>query len=498
MMKVEWCLFVVGGLLFVSSPALSETGAWSTDFRYLAVDRSLHAQLDNALLWMESARPIKKAMEVDQGWERQAGFAALTPTSIFRDPQGRYRMYYSLMKENAKRWCAVAFSEDGLTWIKPKLGLAPGKFVQEDNNLIDIEDTDWIRGPCVFYDPGASPDERYKMSWRMSDKMVAAVSPDGLSFRNVGLISDEGNLDSTNQTFLDPLTGKYTAYCRWWYSKHDANGERLPNGYKMQQNPTLRRGVSLKRSDVWSCDWPGKRKPIIDPVAILGEGGWTDLYNPCVLVYHGQYVAFPTLYIRYPLAGYMNTAGPLYPGFMYSRDGEKWDCPGSKHPLIDLTTHAGPEYDIGMAFAAPALLEQDDQLLICYKYDPGKHNVPWQERMEGSAIYVASLRKDGFGAIWSRPEKVGYWLTSSIKVLSNSKALCINCIADGHIRIEIRNSQNRTIGGFSLDQSNPIKGDSLAHKVLWKDAPLRNLAGREVRLYFELDNAKIYSFWFEK
>ncbi|MBN2314813.1 MAG: hypothetical protein JXM79_12855 [Sedimentisphaerales bacterium] len=498
MMKVGWHIFVVGGLLFVvSSPAFSETGAWSTDFRYLAVDRTLHTHLENALLWMESAKPIKKILEVDQEWEKQAGFACPTPTSIFRDPQGRYRMYYSLMKENAKRWCAVAFSEDGLTWIKPTLGLAPGKFVQQDNNLIDIKDTDWIRGPYVFFDPGAPPEERYKMSWRMSEKMVAAVSPDGLRFRNVGLISDEGNLDSTNQAFLDPLTGQYTAYCRWWYGKHDANGERLPNGFKMQQNPTIRRGVSLKRSAVWSCDWPGKRTPIIDPAILFGDGGWTDLYNPCVLVYRGQYVAFPTLYIRYPLPDYTNTAGPLYPGFMYSRDGERWDCPGVKHPLIDLTMHTGTEYDIGMAFAAPALLERDDQLLIYYKYDPGKHHIPWEERMQGSAIYVASLRKDGFGAIGSRPKKVGYWLTLSIKVPSNSKALCINGIADGHIRVEIRNNQNQTIRGFLLDQSVQIKGDSLAQKAHWKAGRLHDLAGQEVRLYFELDNAKLYSFWFE-
>jgi hypothetical protein len=67
MMKVGYCTFIVGGLLLaVSLPAFSETGAWSTEFRYLAVDRSLHAQLDNALLWMESAQPIKKVLEVDQ------------------------------------------------------------------------------------------------------------------------------------------------------------------------------------------------------------------------------------------------------------------------------------------------------------------------------------------------------------------------------------------------------------------------------------------------
>lgn len=497
-MRVGMSILVLGGLLgVVTLPAFSETGAWSTEFRYLAVDRTLHAQLDNAQLCMESAQPIRKVLELDQEWERQAGFAVLSPTSIFRDPQGRYRMYYSLMKENAKRWCAVAFSENGLTWTKPKLGLAPGKFVEEDNNLVDIKDTDWIRGPYVFIDPGAPPEERYKMSWRMSDKMVAAVSSDGLRFRNVGLISDEGNLDSTNQTFLDPLTGKYTAYCRWWFGKHDANGERIPDQYKMHQTYPVRRGVSIKRSDVWSCDWPGQRKPIIDPKNLLGDRGWTDLYNPCVLVYRGQYVAFPTLYIRYPLPNYMNTAGPLYPGFMYSREGETWDCPGSKHPLIDLTVHVGTEYDIGMAFVASALLERDNKLLIYYKYDPGKHNVPWQERMEGSAVYVASLRKDGFGAVNSRPKKIGYWLTPTLKVPSGTGSLCMNCVAKKGIRVEIRDHQNQVIQGFSLDQSNPIRGDSLAQKALWNAAQLSDLAGRKVRLCFELNDAKIYSFWFE-
>jgi len=496
-------LFVWAILICCQTEAVfgEEPAYWTKDFRYLAVDRSLHSELNKSLLWMECAKPIQKVLGIDQEWEKKAGFVNPTPASVFRDPQARYRMYYEVMKDNDSRWCAVAFSEDGLHWEKPRLGLTRGKFTDEDNNLIELTDTDWLRGPCVFYDPKAPEQERYKLSWRDNKNMYAAISSDGFRFRTVGKITDEGNLDSMNQTFRDPLTGKYTAYCRWWFGKTEeqADGDQRPRGIRTRFVPPARRGVSMKRSEVWACDWSGKRELILDPKDLFGEQGWTDLYTPCVTVYYGQYVAFPMLYLRYPLPDYSNTAGPLYSSFLYSRDGVRWNCPAPRHPLIDLRMHTGLEYEIGMAMAIHTMIEREGELLMYYRYDPGKHHIPDEERRggEGEGIFAASLRKDGFGAVCSYPKEVGYWLTSEIDVPSEANDLYVNAIAEGEIRVEVRDAQNKPMDGFLFDGMNACQGDFIKQKLSWDQAGVRDLAGQTIRLCFELENAKIYSFWFE-
>jgi hypothetical protein len=55
----------------------------------------------------------------------------------------------------------------------------------------------------------------------------------------------------------------------------------------------------------------------------------------------------------------------------------------------------------------------------------------------------------------------------------------------------------KPINGFSLTDCPEIFGDSNARSVTWKnDADLSALAGKSVRLLFELKDADLYSFQF--
>ena len=67
----------------------------------------------------------------------------------------------------------------------------------------------------------------------------------------------------------------------------------------------------------------------------------------------------------------------------------------------------------------------------------------------------------------------------------------------GSIRVELQDSDGDAIEGFTLDDCPPIYGDTPARTVAWKQGPdVSELAGKAVRLRFELKDADLYSLHF--
>ena len=48
------------------------------------------------------------------------------------------------------------------------------------------------------------------------------------------------------------------------------------------------------------------------------------------------------------------------------------------------------------------------------------------------------------------------------------------------------------MAGFSADDCTPVRGDSLAHAVSWKQ-PLASLRGKPARLEFSLRDGRLYA-----
>ena len=83
--------------------------------------------------------------------------------------------------------------------------------------------------------------------------------------------------------------------------------------------------------------------------------------------------------------------------------------------------------------------------------------------------------------------------------LRRGDTLRLNVSAEREVRVGIVNSDGSAVTGFRLKDCEPIKGDHIRHDVSWaKDADVRSLAGKLVRLQFELADAKLYAFQFVK
>ena len=69
--------------------------------------------------------------------------------------------------------------------------------------------------------------------------------------------------------------------------------------------------------------------------------------------------------------------------------------------------------------------------------------------------------------------------------------------AAGSLRVEIQDPDGKPIDGFALADCPPFFGDTIERVVTWKNgADVGSLAGKPIRLRFELKDADLYSFRF--
>ena len=65
----------------------------------------------------------------------------------------------------------------------------------------------------------------------------------------------------------------------------------------------------------------------------------------------------------------------------------------------------------------------------------------------------------------------------------------------GEIRVELLDMEDKPLPGYSLDDCQPVVGDSASVVVRWIDRPnLQAAAGQTVRLRFHPKNARLYSY----
>ncbi len=481
--------------------------------RFLAVDRSLHEELKGLELEMGQAKhkgTVRSNREA--AWERKAKLNIGYVLNVFRDHQGRYRMYYEVMRANAKRATAVAFSEDGVHWKKPALNLAPELLDHPNSNLIRVDTPDdlsgrgkrngkWYRSGTVFYDRKAEDTQhRYKMLWRNGHDIYVASSEDGLRFNTRGRAVNH-YADTAMSTFRDPVEGGFVIYGRHWFDR----GGRPTRADRLGADGQLpvRRGIAMHRTEDWSrTPWPEEsvQQLVLDPLDIFRDGGWTDVYVPGVVPYQGQYVGIPSVYHRQPLPDLSATGGPLYPMFMYSHDGRTWRFPDRTHPIVDLDPmmhKAGisAREDFGQLYLAPSLVQRNGDLYLYGWYRTGAHG----KNVDQQFHELFSIRRDGFGRLSTDGKRTGTWRTPPIRIPSDAERMYVNANVTGALRVGARPIESDGRKPFlesSIGWSRPLRGDQTAVAIDW-NGTVSELAGRLVHLNIEIADGDIYSFWFE-
>jgi len=107
------------------------------------------------------------------------------------------------------------------------------------------------------------------------------------------------------------------------------------------------------------------------------------------------------------------------------------------------------------------------------------------------------LRLDGFASV-NAPHSGGTLLTKPLTFSGDELVLNYSTSAAGGLRVELQDADGTPLPGYALADCPEIIGDEIEHVVRWKGgADLGRLAGKSVKVRFELKDADLFAFQFQ-
>jgi hypothetical protein len=423
-------------------------------------------------------RTGERNVVADRSWE---DFIINAWCTVMEDA-GRYRMWYeaydnTYTSDLQARYC-YAESLDGIHWEKPDLGIEAFAGSNDNNILFQNLGGAGVHGGTVFKDPTAPPEEHYKFVYlgpagNDAYAVWGAVSPDGLHWNRC----DAGpilNVSSDTQTvaFWDARLRKYVCYCRLW-------------------NP-LR---TIGRSE--SADFlhfPGAEEVLRYDAKDPDD---TDLYNSAAMKYPyagNAYFIFTSLY-HHP-------SDTLDVQLAVSRDGVHWTRP-ERTPW--LANGSPGEFDDSAIYMGVGMCRVGDEVWMSYYGTRVRHNQHSPKLVSYNGTYsriVVPL--DRFVAMQANLEPAEF-VTRPLMFRGDHLELNADVEpeaahwAGGWVRVELRDADGHPIPGFTLDECEPITGDSVRHVVRWKGgSDVSALAGKPTQLRCVARDACIYAFQFAR
>ena len=147
-------------------------------------------------------------------------------------------------------------------------------------------------------------------------------------------------------------------------------------------------------------------------------------------------------------------------------------------------------------------LRVKDELRFYYACWNGEHLAFYRDgtpyysnRMRNSSTAWATLRVDGHVSL-DGGKQPGHLVTHPIRF--DGGQLLVNAkVPSGVMRVEVQDDAGKPIAGFSLEDCHSVTGDSIRRPIAWKaNQDVSSLAGRVIRLKFELQQGELYSFRF--
>jgi len=418
-------------------------------------------------------RPDKRWEKIYQNPQTSMAFS----DGVWWDPRDRiFKMWYMAASFGCT---AYATSKDGLSWEKPVLDVRP-----RTNIVLLSTQRD---STTVWLDHGAKdPTQRWKFFQFNRDSYMGSVhtSADGIHWSEpvwTGYCADRTTF------FYNPFRRK------WVFSLRD-EVFKGPWDYKSRPVRPIGRSRRYVEADdfVRGSQWPafvGAREwregePVhwfasdhLDSVGIPDGEMKSELYNLDATPYESLMLGLFSI-----LHANTRKDRPKFNdiAFGYSRDGFHWDRP-SRAPVIPVAEDAKAWNAANLQSVGGGCVIVGDRLFI---YHSG--------RTAGfEQTGVAFLRRDGFasmdgnGALTTRP------------VRFQGRHLFVNAVLpNGEVRAEVVGLDGKVIAPFTAANCVPVNGDHTKAELKWKGASdLSAIAGRPVRIRFQVRNGSLYAFW---
>lgn len=453
------------------------------DRKQLFIDRRFIAESDNIELHANPAQKLGLLRD-------EEGRPLHGHVSRVIDEDGNAKLY--LGADSVE----VLESDDGLKFRRTGVTLSGGGFC---TIFVDPHDADRSRKYKLFYLEFSPPFDPAKHG------VYASYSADAVHFTKAGRVLPFFT-DNPTVVHWDERIGKYVIYTRAF----------------CYDNENQRRIGRIETDDILK-PWPYKQTdhdrifPSIENLqVVLAADGEDDphsdiYYNASNLYPWAQDVYLMNQahfrhfspqrnpFIRPREGGQWEDFGMLEVQLAVSRDGIQWERP-SREPYF--STGLADEWDRWYAVLAPGIVRRGNYLYQYY-YSTGRlhDSVILRPEYDESAkqlggVGVVRQRLDGF--VSADAGHKGGWLATPTLTFSGKRLrLNIDTGSLGTAFIEIQDADGHPLPGFTLADCEEIGGNFIDQQVYWKgNADVSSLAGKPVRLHFQLKRAKLYAFQF--
>lgn len=434
--------------------------------RELFVDRLLIAESRNIIHTLHAPERREVVWQYGMPWEA----STCCYFHAFHDGD-RVRLYhrgYSAADDDKNATANLLESSDGIHFTRPELGAVDFQGTRLNNvvfkgvqahNLFVIRDDN----------PAAPPDQRYKAVGAEWQKLYGLASPDGVHWRLLQSqpLAIKGEFDSLNVIFWDSVRERYRLFSRHW----DAQSK-------------TRAIQSCESVDFIHWTDPAPHRYY---AGIPMEHFYTNATTSCPGAEH-LLLSFPK---RFNDARILQTEGMIYPGkgvsdaaFMSSRDGVNWDrsfLEAWLRPGADPRnwTHRSNMVATGIIRTAP----DEWSMYVSEHYG-------WPT----SRLRRLAVRPWGFASLRAYAS-IGEATTPVVTLGPGELRLNYSTSASGSVRVELQNPDGGTVPGYALSDMDDIYGDQTDGVVRWRTkATVGELAGRPLRMRFELRDADLFAF----
>jgi hypothetical protein len=408
-------------------------------------------------------------------WEGLCSGCYLT---VIKD-DGTFRMYYRVHFSDAddhpdddelQGYCC-AESSDGIYWTRPEYGIIDFNGSKR-NNLVFTGPLAHNLSPFIDTNPLCRSEQRYKAVAGAFGGLRGFTSPDGLHWQLVceKPMITEGTFDSQNLVLWD---GSH--YVCWSRYLHNLGGEDCG------RYPQVRAIQSCISDDF--IHWGPQRHNCYAP-GVPYEHFYTNSTTRCPGA-ESTFLSFPMRLVidrkKIPEHPWPDISDNT---IMSSHDGVNWERPflcAWCGTTLDRRNWTERNHQV-----ASGILQTTPDEFSFYV----THHMRWND----VHIRRYSLPRHRFASV-SADYCGGELLTRPIEVSGKTLVLNYATSAPGSVLVQLED-QGHAIPGFTFGDCTEIYGNELDYAVSFK-GPLANLAGREVRLRFQLKSADIFALRFE-
>ena len=470
--------------------------------RQFFFDDGIVETMDNTMRRLNPAvkladNPVIKA---DKPWE---GSDTRLAWVIYDHRLGKFRMRYSSGEfksggRNEKgevivlgegddlarqRVVCEAFSDDGIHWVKPELGLVEFQGSRANNILPeeanfgyffeDLHETDPARHYKAFVRKGSYSGTGMTFS--------LFYSPDGY-----GWTPFEGNpvIDTGDQ----PGRWGPTVFLGWdpvrkTYAVH------MENNFHMHSPYLKRRSIGRAESpDMISWTEP-------ETLIVVDDRDYpdTEFYHFPVAFHEGWSLGF--LWI------FSTTNTTHEPHFVFSRDGVNFDRT-YREPIIRRGDNG--RFDAVSIYAEKPLIHDGE--ILCY-YTGTNWRSPEQLVELGeeatAGIGLARLPLDGFVSLEGARHEFSVVTTRSFTFTGSNLFLNMQAALQQwgaepcEVKVELLDGRHAPLDGYAFEDADTLTTTNTNHRVSWNGGTdVSGLQGKPVRLRIHFKNAKLYAFQF--